>query len=134
MSKTSTDPIADMLSRIRNAIIVRHQQVNLPHSNIKEGIAKVLKQNNLIEDFKVGKDSFGNKLLTINIYSAGSVPPITEIVRISKPGRRLYSKAERMPKIKSGRGIVVVSTSHGLMTGDEAKAKGIGGELICEVY
>jgi len=134
MSKTTTDPIADMLSRIRNAILVNQYQVNLPHSNIKEGIAKVLKQNNLIENYKVGKDSFGHKLLTIDIYSAGSVPPITEIVRVSKPGRRLYSKADNMPKIKSGRGIVVVSTSFGLMTGDEAKSKGIGGELICEVY
>lgn len=133
MSKTSTDPIADMLTRIRNAIAVNKQQIILPHSKVKEAIAQILVQNRFIENFEVGNlDKF--KVLTLNINSASSTPKITAIKRISRPGRRSYVVNSKIPTIKQGRGMVIVSTSKGLMSGLEAKRLGIGGELICQVY
>jgi small subunit ribosomal protein S8 len=133
MSTTSTDPIADMLTRIRNAIAVRKSQINLPHSNIKEAVAVLLKETNFIDNFSVSQDRVG-KLLTINIYSDGTNPRITEIVRLSKPGRRYYVNSKEIPTVKRGRGVVILSTSKGLMTGDKAKSERVGGELICKVY
>lgn len=133
MSRTTTDPIADMLTRIRNAIAVHKSEVTLPHSNIKESVAKLLKESNFIEDVSVSKDKVG-KLLTITINSSDANPRITEIVRISKPGRRTYVNSKEIPVVKRGRGVVILSTSKGLMTGDRAKTERVGGELICKVY
>ena len=134
MSKTSTDPIADMLTRIRNAIAVRKNEVNVPHSNLKEAVAKILKDSNFIDGVAVEGDRQGFKSLRLTINSEGSNARITEIARLSTPGRRLYSSAAEIPVVKRGRGIVIVSTSKGMMAGDEAKAKQLGGELICKVY
>ncbi len=134
MSIITTDPIADMLTRIRNAIAVRKHEVNLPHSQLKESIAKVLKEQNFIDDVKVSDSTEGKKILNIVINSENSNARITEIVRLSKPGRRLYSSATEIPVVKRGRGVVLVSTSKGLMVGAEAKNKRLGGELICKVY
>lgn len=134
MSNTSTDPIADMLTRIRNAIAVRKHQVSLPHSNIKEAVAQILKDSNFVDDVKVEGDKPGFKTLTVTINSEGTNARITEIARLSTPGRRMYSRAGEIPVVKRGRGIVVVSTSKGLMTGEEAKQNSLGGELICKVY
>lgn len=133
MSTTSTDPIADMLSRIRNAIAVRKTEVLLPHSNVKESVASLLKKNNFIDKVTVSDASIG-KSLHVSINSEGSNARITEIKRLSTPGRRYYVAAKDIPVVKSGRGIVIISTSKGMMTGKEAKAAGIGGELICKVY
>lgn len=135
MATTSTDPIADMLTRIRNAIAVQKNEVNLPHSVLKEQVANVLKSKNLIESVEVVKikDSI-YKDLKIVINKPDTNAKITEIQRMSKPGRRLYARADKIPTVKNGRGFVVVSTSQGLMTGADAKRKGIGGELICKVY
>jgi len=135
MSTTSTDPIADMLTRIRNAIAVHKNEILLPHSLMKEQVAKVLKNKNLIESVEVIKikDSI-YKDLKIVINKPETNAKITQIERMSKPGRRLYARADKIPVVKNGRGFVVVSTSQGLMTGVEAKNKGIGGELICKVY
>ena len=133
MSTTSTDPIADMLTRIRNAVAVRKSEITLPHSAIKEDVAKLLKESNFIDDVAVSKDTIG-KLLTLKINSSESNPRITEIVRLSKPGRRFYVNAKEIPVVKRGRGLVILSTSKGLMTGDKAKTEHIGGELICKVY
>ena len=133
MSTLSTDPIADMLTRIRNAIAVRKYEVILPHSNVKESVAKLLKETRFIDDVKVGKATIG-KELTIVINRENTNARITEIVRISKPGRRSYVSSDTIPTIKRGRGIVIVSTSKGMMTGSQAKKSGIGGELICKVY
>lgn len=130
---TQTDPIADMLTRIRNAINVHKNEISLPHSNIKESVAKLLKESNFIDSFKVEKATVG-KTLTITINGAESNARISEIVRLSKPGRRNYVGAKEIPVIKSGRGIVIVSTSKGLMTGAKAKTENVGGELICKVY
>ncbi len=133
MSSTSTDPIADMLSRIRNAIAVRKAEVVMPHSKVKEAVAQILADNNFLDRVSVNDASIG-KSLHININDESSNARITEIKRLSTPGRRYYVAAKDIPTVKSGRGIVIVSTSKGMMTGSEAKAAGIGGELICKVY
>lgn len=129
----STDPIADMLTRIRNAAFVRKSEVSMPHSKKKQTIAEVLAKNNFIDKVET-VESVGFKSLRITINQPESNSRITEIVRLSKPGRRLYKKAKEIPVVRRGRGIVVVSTSKGIMTGDEAKKAGLGGELICRVY
>jgi len=135
MSYISTDPIADMLTRIRNAIAVQKSSVLIPHSSLKEGVAKILKDNNYIDDVKVEKSATGvGKTINITINSDNQNARITEIVRLSRPGRRSYANVKFIPTVKQGRGLVIVSTSSGLMTGNQAKAKNIGGELICRVY
>ena len=128
-----TDPIADMFTRIRNAIAVRKTEVSLPHSNIKESVARLLQASNFVDDVKVDKADVG-KTLTIKINDGASNARITEIVRLSKPGRRYYVNAREIPVVKRGRGLVILSTSRGLMTGDQAKQQRVGGELICKVY
>jgi len=130
---TSTDPIADMLSRIRNAIMVRKNTVNVPYSKVKEQIGRLLVESGFI-DKADQQEVAGFKRLSITINQPGTNPRITKIERVSKPGRRLYSSVDDIPKIMNGRGIVIVSTSKGLMTGDNAKSSRIGGELICRVF
>lgn len=130
---TQTDPIADMLTRIRNAINVRKSEVALPHSNAKETVAKLLKDSGFISGVKVEKAEVG-KTLVVTINGEGENARITEITRLSKPGRRYYVGAKEIPVVKRGRGVVIVSTSKGVMTGANAKKHGIGGELICKVY
>jgi len=129
----STDPIADMLTRIRNAIGVNASSVSLPHSNIKETVAKILADNKFIDSVEVAEEA-GRKMLVINISSEDEPPRISHIKRLSRPGRRMYVKSPALPTVRRGRGLVVVSTSSGIMTGPEAKSKNLGGELICEVY
>ncbi len=123
-----------MLTRIRNAVAVRKHEVSLPHSNIKESVARILKENNFIDDLKVDGDKAGFKTLKVVINAEGSNARITEIARVSTPGRRIYSTAKEIPTVKRGRGIVIVSTSKGVMDGDSARSKQLGGELICKVY
>lgn len=130
---TSTDPIADMLTRIRNAILVNKAEVVVPYSKIKESIAIILKENNYL----TGVEAKGNgidKHLIIQINAENTNTNITAIDRISKPGRRHYVNVRDIPTIKQGRGMVIISTSKGLMNGQDAKAKKLGGELICRVY
>lgn len=133
MSTTTTDPIADMLTRIRNAILVRQAEVTLPHSNIKESVARLLQQSNFVDGVSVDQGTVG-KILTVRLSPANGNARITEIVRLSKPGRRYYVGAQDIPVVKRGRGIVIISTSKGLMTGQQAALENIGGELICKVY
>ncbi len=129
---TSTDPISDMLTRIRNAILVRQHEVVLPHSRVKESVAKLLADNGFIDKVEV-VDGFP-KLIKITVNSESSNARITEIKRLSKPGRRSYVGADDIPTIKRGRGLVIISTSKGVMTGADAKKQRVGGELICQVY
>ncbi len=133
MSKTTTDPIADMLARIRNAIAVNKATINLPHSKIKESVAKLLKDSGFIVGVKVEPAEVG-KQLVIDIINPGNNAKITEIKRLSTPGRRHYVGSDKIPVVKRGRGLVIVSTSKGLMTGNDAKKQKVGGELICKVY
>jgi small subunit ribosomal protein S8 len=133
MSKTTTDPIADMLTRIRNAIAVRKTEVSLPHSRLKESVARLLQENNFVDGVSVSDAAVG-KTLNVKINDGSGNARITEIVRMSKPGRRHYVNAKEIPVVKSGRGLVIVSTSRGIMTGERAKTEHVGGELICKVY
>lgn len=133
MSTTTTDPIADMLTRVRNAIAVGKTEVSLPHSKAKENVAISLRNNGFLQDVSVTDLSVG-KQLHIVINLDGENAKITEIKRLSKPGRRAYTNAREIPQIKRGRGVLIISTSKGLMTGEEARTLGVGGELICQVY
>jgi small subunit ribosomal protein S8 len=129
----STDPIADMLTRIRNAINVRKSEVVMPHSKVKQSVAEILKDSGFLNDVSVVDATVG-KTLKIVINGVNEPARITEVVRLSKPGRREYKGAKEIPTVKGGRGVVIVSTSQGLMTGKDAKKNGVGGELICKVY
>lgn len=133
MTKVSTDPIADMLSRIRNAMAVRKTTITLPHSNIKQEVARIMKETNFIDGFNVEGQTVG-KVLTVEINNPETPARITELKRLSTPGRRMYVNADNIPTVKRGRGIVIVSTSKGLMTGSNAKKERLGGELIAEIY
>jgi small subunit ribosomal protein S8 len=129
----STDPIADMLTRIRNAINVGKNEVRLPSSKMKTTVAKVLKSAGYLADVKIEKNEPQDELVIL-INKEGENAAITEISRISKPGRRVYAGFAEIPRVKSGRGLVIVSTSKGLMTGSEAIREKLGGELILKVY
>ena len=129
----STDPISDMLTRIRNAIAVNKHQVAMPHSKIKLGVAELLKNSGFIDAVSSEGDGVSKKLV-ITINSENTNARITEISRVSRPGRRLYASVDKIPTVKRGRGIVILSTSHGLMTGEQAKKSKVGGEILCKVY
>ncbi|MBA3757746.1 30S ribosomal protein S8 [Candidatus Saccharibacteria bacterium] len=129
----STDPISDMFTRIRNAIMVNKAEIILPHSNVKETVAKILVDSGFLMSLSVQVDNH-RKSLQISINPEGSNASITEIARLSTPGRRLYVKSDKIPVVKRGRGIVIVSTSQGVMTGTDAMTKRLGGELIAKVY
>lgn len=129
----STDPISDMFARIRNATSVNISEVSLPHSKIKEDVAKILVASGYLKDAKVIKSN-GRKQLSLAISGPNQPSQMSAISRVSRPGRRMYVAAKEIPTVKRGRGIVIISTSKGLMTGAEAAVKKIGGELICEVY
>lgn len=133
MSTVTSDPIADMLTRIRNGLAVNKTEVAVPHSKVKESLARILQTNKFIVGVHVSDDAVG-KTLTLTLRNETANSPITEISRLSTPGRRMYTSADKMPKVKQGRGIVVVSTSKGMMTGGEAHKQRLGGELICKVY
>ncbi len=129
-----TDPIADMLTRIRNANQMRYTEVELPASKIKEEIARVLKEEGYIADYKIKKGGVQN-IIVLNLkYVNKKERVITGLKRISKPGLRVYAKAEEMPKVLNGLGIAIVSTSKGIMTGKDAKANSLGGEVLAYVW
>lgn len=129
----STDPISDMLTRIRNTIAVGKASVEVPYSKVKQNVASILQSNDFIDKVEVSGDGIAKKLI-ITINKDDTNANITSIERLSKPGRRVYSKVDDIPVVKRGRGIVIVSTSKGVMSGDQAKKDKIGGELICKVY
>jgi small subunit ribosomal protein S8 len=133
MSLQSTDPVADLLTRIRNAALVGKTEVRMPSSKLKKVVAEQLKKNKYLEDVKVepGKP---RDTLVITINKPGENSTITELTRMSKPGRRMYVKADEIPRVKSGRGLVLVSTSKGVITGQEAVKQRLGGELLLKVY
>jgi len=133
MALQSTDPIADLLTRIRNAMGAGKNEISLPTSNIKVTIAQQLKKAGYLSAVKVEKSS-PRDTLVITIHEDDKEPTITEISRVSKPGRRVYAGASEIPRVKNGRGIILISTSKGVMTGSEAKKQRLGGELLCEVY
>ena len=133
MSLQSTDPIADLLTRIRNAAMVGKNEVRVPSSKLKKVVAEQLKANKYLEDVKTEAGS-PRDTLVITINKPGENSVINELTRMSKPGRRMYVKADEIPKVKSGRGLVLVSTSKGVITGQEAVKQRLGGELLLKVY
>ena len=128
-----TDPIADMLTRIRNANQQRHETVVVPSSKLKVELAKILKNEGFIQDFKVEGEGV-IKNITITLKYKGNDRVITGLKRVSKPGLRQYAKVNEIPKVLNGLGIVVLSTSQGLMTDKEARAKQIGGEVLAYIW
>lgn len=130
-----SDPLADMLTRIRNAVMVNLCSVDMPHSKIKSEVARILKQEGYIDDFTKIKEKSAQDTLRIvfkNNLHSGKV--ITGIKRISKPGRRIYARHNEIPKVLSGLGISIISTSVGVITDHEARKNIVGGEIICEVW
>lgn len=127
-----SDPVADMLTRIRNAHMVEKKEVNIPASNLKSAIASVMQQEGYIESFSVAGEK-ATKTLTIKLKYYDEKPVIDSLQRISKPSLRVYVKSTEMPSIMNGLGIVIVSTPKGVMTGQNAAAQNVGGEVLCSV-
>lgn len=127
-----TDPVSDMLTRIRNGQNAGKLEVSMPSSNIKKAIAAVLKKEGFIEDFSSSTENNKEKLVVVLKYYQGK-PVIDEIKRVSRPGLRIYRSKDQLPSVLGGLGISIVSTSKGVMTGSAAKASGIGGEVLCTV-
>lgn len=129
-----TDVVADMLTRIRNANQMRYEKVVVPSSNVKVEIARILKEEGFIKDYKVVKDTVQGTIELTLKYGEKKERVITGLKRISKPGLRVYAKNDEIPKVLNGLGIVVLSTSQGLMTDKEARAKNIGGEVLAYIW
>lgn len=130
---TISDPIADALTRIRNANMVKHESVSMPASKLKEELIKVLKKEGYVEGYTV-EEKDGFKVLNVALKYNNSQSVISGLKRVSKPGLRVYSKAKNMPRVFDGMGIAVISTSKGLMTEKEARANQLGGEVLCYVW
>jgi len=134
-----TDPIADMLTRIRNGALARHDRVEMPHSRLKEHVAAVLKSEGFVDDVRVNEpavDGIQNmKTLTVVLrYNRDRQSAIDGLKRVSTPGRRVYVRHDLIPRVRSGMGISILSTSRGVMTDKDAKKQRVGGELLCEVW
>jgi small subunit ribosomal protein S8 len=129
-----TDPIADMLTRVRNALGVKHTQVIAPSSKMKVAIAKVLREEGYIQGYDVTKDRPQPMLRMWLKYTEDGEPAITVLKRVSKPGCRVYAGKHEVPRVRSGMGVAILSTSKGIMTDKKARALGIGGEVLCHVW
>ena len=130
-----TDPIADMLTRIRNACGSKHRRVDIPASKLKLEIARLLKENNFIQDYKTVSSEEGRPLLRVVLkYAQGGQPVIRELKRVSSPGLRKYVGAGEIPRVRNGLGVAILSTSKGLLTDREARAQRTGGELLALVW
>lgn len=130
-----TDPISDMLTRIRNAALARHERVTLPASRLKRRVAEILESEGYINGVATDVGDKGHELLTLTLkYGRDRVPAIEGLRRISRPGRRVYVQCSEIPKVRQGLGISVLSTSRGVMSDTEARKAGVGGELLCEVW
>ncbi|GGA44317.1 MULTISPECIES: 30S ribosomal protein S8 [Psychrobacillus] len=131
---TMSDPIADMLTRIRNANMVRHEKLEVPASNMKKEIAEILKREGFVRDVELVEDSKQGIIRIFLKYGQNDERVITGLKRISKPGLRVYAKTNEVPKVLNGLGIALVSTSNGLLTDKEARAKQVGGEIVAYVW
>lgn len=137
MSNVTNDPIADMLTRIRNALLARHREVAIPKSNIKVEIARILKEEGFVGDYSVGEET-PVPMIHIKLKYHGArrerQPVITKIQRVSTPGRRVYRKRSELPIVLSGTGIAIITTPKGVMTAQQARREGLGGEVLCYVW
>tara|TARA_A100001388_G_scaffold259385_1_gene226643 strand:- start:304 stop:699 length:396 start_codon:yes stop_codon:yes gene_type:complete len=130
---TLSDPIGDMIARVKNAQARNHKKVDLPSSNFKNKIAEILKNEGFIKEFKINSENNKNVLSLELKYHSGN-PVISAFERVSKPGRRIFSSADSLPKINNGLGIAIVSTPKGVMTDMDARKQRVGGEIICKVF
>jgi small subunit ribosomal protein S8 len=128
-----SDPIGDMIARIKNAQVRNHKKVELPSSNFKMKIADILKNEGFIKDFEINKEN-NKPLLSLELKYHSGNPVISTFERVSKPGRRIFSSADSLPKINNGLGIAIVSTPKGVMTDIDARKQKVGGEIICKVF
>ena len=129
-----SDPIADMLTRIRNGMGARLPKVDIPGSKVKIEIARILKQEGYVANYRVANDNKKQILKVYLKYRPDRKPVITRLTRISKPGRRVYVDSHNIPKVIGGMGVCVLTTSRGVMTGQQARKTGVGGEVLCTVY
>ena len=129
-----SDPIADMLTRLRNALSARHPKVDVPSSKLKMEIARILKEQGYILNFKLVEEGPGKTIRLYLKYTAANQPVISRIERISRPGCRIYSGGKQVPRVLGGLGINILTTSRGVMTGAEAKKSGVGGEILCQIW
>ncbi len=129
-----SDPIGDMIARVKNAQERNHKKVELPSSNFKAKIAGILKNEGFIKDFKVNTEDTNKPILSLELKYFSGNPVISAFERISKPGRRIFSSAEGLPKINNGLGIAIISTPKGVMTDIDARKQKVGGEIICKVF
>ena len=129
-----TDPIADMLTRIRNASAARHAELSLPSSRMKREIARILTEEGFIDSFATQEDGVQETLTLRLKYVEGHTPVVSGIKRISKPGLRVYARKTEIPRVLGGLGLAILSTSHGIMTGSDARKQNLGGEVLCYVW
>ena len=129
-----TDPIADLLTRIRNATMVRHDRTDVPASKMKLEIAKILKQEGFIRTFKLLEEGPQGTIRIYLKYADDGEPAIHGLRRVSRPGRRVFKGVEGLPKVRNGLGVAVVSTNRGVLTDDQARSQSVGGEVLCEVW
>ena len=129
-----SDPIGDMIARVKNAQSRNHKKVNLPSSNFKVKIADILKNEGFIKDFKINNEDNNKTILSLELKYHSGNPVINAFERVSKPGRRIFSSAHSLPKINNGLGIAIISTPKGVMTDIDARKQRVGGEIICKVF
>ena len=129
-----TDPIADLLTRIRNGSSVRHETVQIPASNLKLRIVNILREEGFIRNFKVITDSKQDRICVYLKYTPNNEPVITGLTRVSRPGQRLYVKHKELPRVRNGLGIAIISTSRGVMTDRQARTLCVGGEHLCSIW
>jgi small subunit ribosomal protein S8 len=130
----TTDPVADMLTRIRNALEARHPKVDVPASRLKTDIAKILKDEGYIANYKLTEDGVQKSIRIYLKYTPGNVPVISRIERVSRPGCRVYVGSKRVPRVLGGLGINILTTPRGVMTGSSARKENVGGEVLCHVW
>jgi small subunit ribosomal protein S8 len=129
----TTDPIADMLTRIRNAIKARHPKVDVPASKLKAEIARILKEEGYILNYKVAEEGARKTIKIYLKYQANTAPVISELQRVSRPGCRVYAGRQEVPNVLGGLGINILTTPKGVMTGRDARKQGVGGEVLCQI-
>ena len=129
-----TDPIADLLTRIRNALMSGHETTEMPYSKILEEIVRIMKEEGYLIGYTLVEEKPVNRMKVLLKYQRDRSPTITKLSRVSKPGRRIYAGKDEIPAVLGGLGITILSTSRGVMTGKTARDKGVGGEILCEVY
>ena len=130
----TTDPIADMLTRIRNASLARHRELTLPSSRVKREIARILVEEGFVESFSTTQDGIQEMIALQLKYVEGRTPVVSGLKRISKPGLRVYARKTEIPRVLGGLGLAILSTSHGIMTGQQARKLNLGGEVLCYVW